>query len=152
MNSIKLEKIFKILTLVSFAMFFIGMLMVALLDPAFNKINFQYFKICFTFIFGFIFVVGIIWDVLYIKNRSKTIINNYKKEITRMNKSFDAVSNNIKNATKKEKILSAIFLVWFISSILLMLYFAGNNRIELILSAQYVIIFVTAIILSQRKK
>lgn len=165
MKSIKLEKIFRKLTLMSFTLFMIGMIIGFMLDVVFNiKTNTQYIVIWGKFMFGFIFIVGILWDIFYLVNRvreTSQYINENKEEIIETGKDILKIPNDIKNGYTslmkddkillKDKILGTAFIIWFIVSMVLMIYFKGNFMIEIILISQYVIVFILALIFGRRK-
>ena len=165
MKSIKLEKIFRKLTLMSFVLFMIGMIIGFMLDVVFNiKTNTQYIAIWGKFMFGFIVIVGILWNIFYIVNRvreTSQYINENKEEIIETGKDILEIPNDIKNGYTnlmkddkiilKDKILGTAFIIWFIVSMVLMICFKGNSMIEIILISQYVIVFTLAIIFGRRK-
>ena len=166
MKSIKLEKVFKKLTLIFFTLFLIGMIIGYILDAVFNiKTNPQYLAVWAIFMIGFIALAGILWDIFYLINKSKAIahvIREDKEEIKEIGNSIAEIPNDIKNnyinlmkndkVSLKDKILGTLFIVWFIVSILLIICFKNNIKVEIILFSQCIIVFTLLIIFGHRKK
>lgn len=159
MNSLKLKKFFIKLTIMSFTLITICMIIVFMLDVVFNiKINAQYILIGGKFIFGYIVFVVIFWGIFNTVDgvrESLQYINENKEEIIETGEEFLEISNDIKNdytgLKKNDKFLVTAFIIWFIVSVVLMFWFQGNSKIEIILFSQYVIVMILAIILGRRK-
>ena len=103
-------------------------------------------------------VFGLLWDLFFLINKSHSIYEEKKVEIEQSTQLMNYIAKNDalniknKNIPVKKKLLSLLFIIWFIASLLLMMKYKNNIKIELMILSQYAIIFIIIIILGNKRK
>jgi hypothetical protein len=159
MNNLKLEKIFRALTYLSFATIFITGTICSIQESNYSG-NYNNQILITIVIIGLISltVFGLLWDLFFLINKSHSIYEEKKVEIEQSTQLMNYIAKNDalniknKNIPVKKKLLSLLFIIWFIASLLLMMKYKNNIKIELMILSQYAIIFIIIIILGNKRK